>query len=764
MFLHMSELTPVACPDCRKPFTPGETTCPRCHLRLVGPDAARLWVVDQQIAGLTLERVSLITALRGPGPVNSPLNTPIGVAPTKSPSGQQVLLGLGALVLLGAVSLFLLAFWLVVGVAGQSAILTGLITASVAAAGLAVAKRLPAAAETAAIITVGLLALGFNAIHSLNLAGLGDIASFRYWTGALLSAAALLTGFHFAMPRGSKEAPLRRVETYRPAASVALAGATWCALIDYSPHHMALVIALLVVALVNGALAVVALRVDLRSIHESPVAVPFVGSAALASVGFVAVALANAYNLDGAAIDRYGAATLLAIVPALLVALTTSGAIKAVVALGWNRTTLVPIAVATALPTMGVPLLDTSYWGILVVAAALAPAVIWRLRHGRLAEDGGVPAAWDRSLVGLGLGLQPFLMACLAFLYLDGETTLRAGLHLDGQSTTPSIAAVVVAGALWVTTASIGLIAKRNENWVALLHFALAATLGALLWESTTRTWTVAALIYLIVHMTLASLAARRIPAVPTLVAPESLESGADVPLVERLGAKTWPWAAIEAGSICSGAFAAAIAVFCAVDAFDTAIPLAMTFYVIGAAVLGYATSPGRIWFGYVGSIIASIGTWVLLNDAHIDVIEAYTLPLAGLLAGIGTVQYMRGKKVGVVPGTMTTMGPALTVAIGPTTMFAMGTDDTLRFLLTIVALVGLVLAGVNLRLKAPVLFAGLALSGITIIKMLGLLGNPLLFWPILFAGGASLITAGVMWEKAVVGGKKAATWFERLR
>src|SRR3954454_22156709 len=61
---------PPPCPSCGAPLA-GTPTCASCGLRLTGPEAVRLWEVDQQLfaldgqrADLLVERGLLLAALR----------------------------------------------------------------------------------------------------------------------------------------------------------------------------------------------------------------------------------------------------------------------------------------------------------------------------------------------------------------------------------------------------------------------------------------------------------------------------------------------------------------------------------------------------------------------------------------------------------------------------------------------------------------------------------------------------------------------------
>src|SRR5690349_5015180 len=106
---------PLPCPDCAAPLT-GAPTCLACGLRLIGPEAVRLWEVDVALAGLETRRGELLTerrtlrALLRPGgaapaqPAAAPgaNGQPVVAAPSREWTPQRVqntLLGLGALLL-----------------------------------------------------------------------------------------------------------------------------------------------------------------------------------------------------------------------------------------------------------------------------------------------------------------------------------------------------------------------------------------------------------------------------------------------------------------------------------------------------------------------------------------------------------------------------------------------------------------------------------------------------------------------------------------
>src|SRR4051794_29349486 len=81
---------PPPCPNCGAPLA-GTPTCASCGLRLTGPEAVRLWEVDQQLfalddqrTDLLVERGLLLAALRPDAGF-----APAGQATTTSPAATD---------------------------------------------------------------------------------------------------------------------------------------------------------------------------------------------------------------------------------------------------------------------------------------------------------------------------------------------------------------------------------------------------------------------------------------------------------------------------------------------------------------------------------------------------------------------------------------------------------------------------------------------------------------------------------------------------
>lgn len=171
-------LDPTICPDCRAPLDP-TSTCTGCGLVLRGPEANEIWQHVQR-AGRLVEH--LRRTPYQPLPEQPPLPTyPVS---TSTPAPRRVsgltvpvvLLGLGALCLLVAATVFVAVTWSSLGLVGRTSILlgvTGVVTA--VAAGLTV-RGLRGSAETLWFVASVLVLIDLVAARYAGLAGLDDLA------------------------------------------------------------------------------------------------------------------------------------------------------------------------------------------------------------------------------------------------------------------------------------------------------------------------------------------------------------------------------------------------------------------------------------------------------------------------------------------------------------------------------------------------------------------------------------------------------------
>ncbi|WP_110180716.1 SCO7613 C-terminal domain-containing membrane protein [Nocardioides solisilvae] len=782
----MTPRNPVPCPQCSAPVEPGLPACPRCHLRLVGPDAARLWQVTQQIDVLRAEADHLVGRLRQPAPqpVGGPAARPYG-APTPAPplsatqprppygappqpmppmppyaarrrsgpSGQQVLLGLGALLTLSAASLFLVVFWLVVGVAGQALIMVSLTAAAVGASAWSTLRRLPAAAETFAAVAAGLLLIDLEAAHRLDLGGLGHLPLDGYWAFAGLLGGCVLLLADRAVPRVRDGLPLRPVLTFRPAAATLL---SWAGLAAASAAGDGLArsaahLGLLVLALVGVA---VALRCDrpVPDLAVPPAVVPggvvrgrpgvplparrgtrprvLPLSALPVAVTALAALLVHAHaglvvGLEPTRppAERYAAAALLLALPVLALVLRAVPRASAAVRAAVGRDLLVDVAVVAALPALAVVLVDAHRLVLVGLAVVVAAGVVAELALRRTDRRPGTAGT-------VGWVLLPVLvLATWALTEAAAEDGLALLAELGGS---PAPWWLPVLPALAWLAASLGAVATtRRAAWTVVAHTAALATVALLVRDAEPQVQVVATLVACVVTAALAGVPGV-LPAGPEREQHE---------LVAHLFAAGYGVAAI------------------AVSAPESAVLNAAALVVTGVCLLAVSAARGRLVGAYPGTFLVSAGVWRLLVDAEVEPVEAYTAVPFVLLVGVGLLQSRREP----ASPTALTMGPALGVALLPSSWVAIADGDVLRLVVVSLLAVAALVAGVARRWRAPVVVGAVVLVLVALTQ-----GGPLLVhvhaFVTLFLLGALLLGIGVAWERAVLAGRRAAGWFSTLR
>ncbi len=719
---------PFPCPNCATLLLPGVEACTHCGLRLVGPEALRLWQVNQQISALEAESVHLIEALMAPpGAVStwapSAPGAPASPAdrsrtPRRRVSAQQLLLGLGALLLLSAAAFFLVVVWLVVGLVGQALIMAALTGTAVAGSVLATKVRLNAAAETGAVIGTGLLTLDLTAAHWLDLGGLGELAVETYWAGAGLLGAVLLLGFDRVVPRASDGAALRRVLVYRPAATAMIAVAGWSALAALDPEPVTVTGLALLLAVVSAAAAYAAYRLDVPTTSVPGLrvplsALPLGASAAIALAVHVLTGLELGYDPSSATADRYAAFALLLIVP--LAALVVA-----------RRVDLVPVAVILWLvPVMGIPVLDAPRLALVGVSVLLAAGLA-----AVATERSALPQrSWVTAGVIVAWAAQPVLFLLVLVVSEEGAATGRQLLDGVTDAGTAAWWVPVVPAVSWAAPTVLAALRTRSALWLALAETAVLVTVFTALRDADAEVWWPVALALVAGNLALAGLGARR---------------GGELRLVEAVTlvfAGAWSGTAALAGASASPyQFAAAL-------------------ITVGILTLLYAATPGRLAFSYLGSLSIAAGSGVLMAEAEVTTIEAYTAPLALLLAVIGWVQWSRRPDL----PTNVTMGPTLIVALLPSLLVAVGEGSTPRLVLVTVAATVALVAGLSQQWQAPVTVGAVVLVVVAITQ-----GGPLMEyvrgWVILGVAGAVLLTIGVAWERAVVAGRRANAWYAALQ
>lgn len=197
-------------------------------------------------------------------------------------------------------------------------------------------------------------------------------------------------------------------------------------------------------------------------------------------------------------------------------------------------------------------------------------------------------------------------------------------------------------------------------------------------------------------------------------------------------------------------AAAQAVALVAAVLAVEVARHLATICVLWGVAVavrlLRRGESAGRRWtFAGIAAGSELLGAWVLLAAGGVTVLEAYTLPAAGLALGAGLLALRTRPGLTSWPA----LGPGLVAALAPSLVSVLiGPDpQPWRRLLLGAAALGAVLAGATRRWQAPVLLGGGVLALLALHEVAR--GWDLLpRWIYLGVGGLALVALAATYER----------------
>lgn len=699
----------VPCPSCGAALPPGGSAhCPTCRLPLRGPLARRLWEVDQGLAALTRERARLLAALRQQGVApaadvtgTGPAGT--GVRPVRW-SGQQVLLGVGVLLVLVASLVFLAVAWDVIGVGGQ-VLAMALLTCLTAYGALRLSRqRLHSSAEALGTLTAGLLLLDAAAARALGVAGLSAVDGRTYAaaTGAL--TAVVLAALHV------RDAKVRSFGV----GSVVAAAAAWAAVLAWFTQWPALFAA---VALAGAAgFAVAANRLPARTgLVRTASTVPAVSYLVVALL-VAGVAALDDLRRDGLTAAEAGASMVLAVIAGGGYAL-----VRAVLRERDRRRGAGRAGVAWAAGPLTRP-----WWPVTALAAAVVvagPAAVTALAGqtgtvttalASVAVAGGVATLsvrprgpWSWALLGMGL---------LSLLGL-----VAAAGHWSSQAT-----AGITVGAVAASTAVLS-VARREVRPVGSAVAALtgAASIG-LAAEGVGDAWLVVALVVVALGVTAAAAWRRS--------RPEEASLGLAALLTVTV-AQLWALGEGWVGTV--------------------SLLLALEGTVAGA----YAVLLRRRWVVTGAAAAWSGAVWVLAADAGVSTPEAYSLPAAAfaLVAGL----WLLGRTPGLP--SWVSVGPAMALALLPSALKSMDDEGWLRPLLTLVVSAAVLALGVRLRWQAMVVLGGAA-AALVATSQLAPYAVGLPRWLVLGATGAALLALGARYERRRRDAVRAAHCLAHLR
>jgi len=196
------------------------------------------------------------------------------------------------------------------------------------------------------------------------------------------------------------------------------------------------------------------------------------------------------------------------------------------------------------------------------------------------------------------------------------------------------------------------------------------------------------------------------------------------------------------------------------IDAHDMQWALAVHLTVAGALVTASSLiHHSRRSLAWPGGLLLAAATWVRLAQLGVHAPEAYTLPTAVVLSAVGLWRLRRDDAA----ATLTMLAPGLTLATVPSLLAALDEPFSLRALLLGAACLALVLAGVRLRLSAP-LVVGSVVGTLLVLRELAPYAATVPPWLLIGLSGTLLTVVGVTWESRMRDLRTASKYVGLLR
>ncbi len=185
-----------------------------------------------------------------------------------------------------------------------------------------------------------------------------------------------------------------------------------------------------------------------------------------------------------------------------------------------------------------------------------------------------------------------------------------------------------------------------------------------------------------------------------------------------------------------------------------------LLFALTGAGLAAIAVTPGRDRLAEASIAPVAIAWALLLAQAGVHTPEAYTLPPALMLLALGW--YRLGDA-----GSWHALGPGLVLGLAPSVVAAADGGPPARVVVLALVAGGLVIAGVRLRLAAPVVVGAGALAAHAVVQLgpwLVELGTSVPRWTVMAVVGALLLLEGATYERQVTRLRAAAVRLASLR
>ena len=831
---------PRLCPDCRSDLPAEIRDCPSCGLMVRHPLAVELFTqltrADRTLADLrrasVSERRSPVAAGAGappppprparPSPLPAyPVDRPASPPPADTaPAGLRVssvpkiLLGLGALCLLVAAVVFLAVTWERIGVGGRTVVLLALTTVFVTATLGLQRGGLRIAAESLAVVSLGLV--GLDVAGGLNAGWLGSLDGERVLLACGL--ALVLASAALSLVRTGGSTALVAPQIIGGTALVLVWAGLW-ATTDrvLLAAHLAVLCCLAVVVAARalrltaaawsaaGAALLPALTGVLAALEQA-VATPTLhdvwveGNSGLSLLFTALLLLAPGLVLvrrDLVLLGASGAALLLTTAlacPVVDEGMAPFAVVSLLVAGGWVLALVGPAGVrtvATAPAVAGVAVLVVQLGAGLVVAVSrwtglAAGAPVDPTAH--LSSPEPWVAPWALAPAAVVVACAVVLLAPSPARPAQADHRLHR-LHrwapvialagaLGGVTTLASydVAVVGVVAALWLTALAAGGAAVRHPGTAGTGWAVVATVIGLLscLASSVDDVMLAATgVLTAVVVAALAQLAPSSVArAVGGIASAPALAAGVAGVLPAMDVAVTWYAPALLAvlGVACLArphvtveAPAAVLAVLALPVSMQTnsaadvlAAWLALAGTVLAASALIH---PARRAAGPLVPVLWLAAFWAWLGGRGADAPEAYTLPAAAVLTAFGLLRLRRDAGA----TTLTTLAPGLLLATVPSLLWVVGDPLSERALLLGAACLGLTLAGAVLRWGGP-LVVGAGVGAVLVLREALPYASSVPQWMWIGLAGAVLTVVGITWERRLVEVRHAVGALGRLR
>ena len=501
---------PHRCPGCRTVLAVSARACPKCGLGLVGPTAQRLWWIDAELASLDLRRHTLLEERPGvlarlreethaaervatPSAPTAPVPAPVAPAPRPAAptrevsrrSAQNVILGLGALLIGIAALVFAVWTWSDLGTGARATVL-GLTTLTFTIVTVPLYRRgLRSTAEAFGVVAALLMCVDALALWFLS----DGLTNGPGYTAAALAVIAALLALYPALvplrsPRVLTALLAQPVPVLLVAAQPDAHPAWWFTALGATALADAIAVHILgtprpgvpirtlrgaaVTLWVLSALSAVLVGTFLTGSDDDPsnrwalAATLFLGG-----VTGLLSARGPGRNADAPSAYSVGGLSALALLP-LAAGPSTLPALPRTTVPPWSVSPSEMAAAASAPPDHAAP-----YLAGVAVAALLALGAVWLLRRRSLFVIAVLLTPATLLVVPPLLGMSWTITVVWALL-VGAALVLSAGVAPHGLSTTP-----VLVGSATLFTGLVWALPERYTTLAALLLLVVTALIAA---------------------------------------------------------------------------------------------------------------------------------------------------------------------------------------------------------------------------------------------------------------------------------------------